>query len=42
MNLKYVRGVYGDEVEVGVDRLAISKSRRKEFLQTLAQYKGGR
>ena len=42
VNLKYVRGVYGDEVEVGVDRLAISKSRRKEFLQTLAQYKGGR
>ena len=41
VNLKYVRGVYGDEVVVGDDRLAVSKSRRKEFLQALAQYKGG-
>ena len=42
VNLKYVRGVYGDEAAVGEDRLAISKSRRKSFLQALAQYKGGR
>lgn len=41
VNLKYVRGVYGDEVVVGEDRLSVSKSRRKEFLQALAQYKGG-
>lgn len=41
VNLKYVRGVYGDEVVVGEDHLAVSKSRRKEFLQALAQYKGG-
>lgn len=42
VNLKYVRGVYGDEAAVGEDRLAISKSRRKSFLQALAQYKGER
>lgn len=41
VNLKFVRGVYGDEVQVGNDRLAVSKSRRKAFLQALAQYKGG-
>lgn len=41
VNLKFVRGIYGDEVLVGNDRLAVSKSRRKAFLQALAQYKGG-
>lgn len=41
VNLKFVRGIYGDEVLVGGDRLAVSKSRRKAFLQALAQYKGG-
>lgn len=41
VNLKFVRGIYGDEVLVGSDRLAVSKSRRKAFLQALAQYKGG-
>lgn len=41
VNLKYVRGICGDEVLVGSDRLAVSKSRRKAFLQALAQYKGG-
>ena len=41
VNLKFVRGIYGDEVEVGSDRLTVSKSRRKAFLQALAQYKGG-
>lgn len=41
VNLKFVRGVYGDEVLMGNDRLAVSKSRRKAFLQALAQYKGG-
>lgn len=41
VNLKYVRGVQRDVVLVGDDRLTISRSRRKEFLQALAQYKGG-
>lgn len=41
VNLKFVRGIYGDEVEVGSSRLTVSKSRRKAFLQALAQYKGG-
>lgn len=39
VNLKYVRGVYGDEVQVGEERLPVSKSRRRSFLQALAQYK---
>lgn len=41
VNLKYVQGISGDEVLVSGDRLAVSKSRRKAFLQALAQYKGG-
>lgn len=41
VNLKYVRGVQRDMVLVGDARLAITRGRRKEFLQALAQYKGG-
>ncbi len=41
VNLRYVRGVSGDTVTVQGDRLAISKTRRKDFLAALAQYKGG-
>ena len=41
VNLKYVQTVRKDEVVVGGDTLPISRSRRKEFLEALAQYKGG-
>lgn len=41
VNLKFVRGICGNEVLVVNDRLVVSKSRRKAFLQALAQYKGG-
>jgi DNA-binding LytR/AlgR family response regulator len=41
VNLKYVCGVRGDMVLVGEEELTISKPKRKEFLNALAQYKGG-
>ena len=41
VNLKYVRGINGDMVSVGNDKLAVSKAKRKDFLMALAQYKGG-
>lgn len=41
VNLKYVRAVQKDQVLVGQDSLTITRTRRKEFLQALAQYKGG-
>lgn len=41
VNLKFVRSVSSDEVLVGDARLSVSKSRRKAFLQALAQYRGG-
>ena len=39
--LKYVHKVRGDQLLVGGDTLSISRPRRKEFLNALAQYKGG-
>ena len=41
VNLKYVTGVKGDDVLVKDKKLLMSKPRRKEFLQTLARYRGG-
>lgn len=41
VNLKYVQEIRRDQVLVGQDSLTISRSRRKEFLGALAQYKGG-
>jgi len=41
VNLKYVQKIFGDQVLVGGDTLSISRPRRKEFLNALAQYKGG-
>ena len=41
VNLKYVQKILGDQVFVGGDALPISRPRRKEFLNALAQYKGG-
>lgn len=41
VNLKYVRGIQDNCVDVGGNLLTISKPRRKEFLSILAQYRGG-
>ena len=41
VNLKYVEGIQKDRVLVNGDALPISRSKRKDFLSTLAQYKGG-
>lgn len=41
VNLKYVRSVKRDEVLVGDQTLPISRTKRKDFLAALAQYKGG-
>lgn len=41
VNLRYVQGVEGDHVIVDGVPLIISRPRRKTFLNTLAQYKGG-
>lgn len=41
VNLKYVQGINGSEVLLPGVALAVSRPRRKEFLQAFAQYKGG-
>ena len=40
VGLPHIRGVEGEEVLVGADRLKISRPRRKEFLADVAQYFG--
>lgn len=41
VHLKYVDSVDKDEVTIGGERLRISRPRKKEFLQALANYMGG-
>lgn len=41
VNLKYVSCVNRDDIKVGEDWLKISRPRKKEFLQALANYMGG-
>ena len=41
VNLKYVQGMAGELVIVPGAQLPISRSRRKEFLDAIAQYEGG-
>ncbi len=41
VNLRYVRSVEGSDVVVGGDRLLISRTRRKAFLQQMSEYFGG-
>jgi len=41
VNLKYVDCVNKDDMKVGGDWLKISRPRKKEFLQSLANYMGG-
>ena len=42
VNLRYVRAVEGTDVLVGDDRLQISRTRRKAFLQQMSVYFGGK
>ena len=41
VNLQYVRGIRDGLALVGNDRLPISRARKKEFMQTVAEYIGG-
>lgn len=41
VNMKHVSCITSDAVTVGKDTLTISRSRRKDFLQAFAKYKGG-
>ena len=41
VNLRYVSGIEGDEVIVRSNRLKISRSRKKSFLEALNRYLGG-
>ena len=41
VNLRYVNGLYGDEVSVGSERIRIGRSRKKEFMTKLNNYLGG-
>lgn len=41
VNLKYVNCVNKDDLKVGEDWLKISRPRKKDFLQSLANYMGG-
>lgn len=42
VNLRYVRSVEGPDLLVGEDRLQISRTRRKAFLQQMSEYFGGK
>ena len=42
VNLRYVRSMEGSDVLVGEDRLLISRTRRKAFLQQMSEYFGGK
>lgn len=41
VNLRYVTGLYGDEITVGEERIKIGRSKKKEFLMRLNRYLGG-
>jgi len=41
VNLKFVQGIRKDEVIVNGEAIPISRTRRKNFLAALAQYRGG-
>ena len=40
VNLRYVTGLYGDEIAVGGERVKIGRTRKKEFLIQLNRYLG--
>ena len=41
VNLSYVKGLYGDEIAIGNDRIRIGRSKKKAFLEQLNSYLGG-
>lgn len=41
VNLRYVTGLYGNEIAVGEERIKIGRSKKKEFLMRLNRYLGG-
>ena len=41
VNLRYVNGLFGDEVSVGSERIRIGRTRKKEFMTRLNKYLGG-
>jgi len=41
VNMKFVRSIQANSVQVGEDQLTVSRSRRKDFLTAFAKYKGG-
>ena len=41
VNLRYVDGLYGDEVSVDGTRIRIGRSRKKDFMTRLNEYLGG-
>ncbi len=41
VNLRYVTGLFGDEISVGEERIRIGRSRKKDFMNRLNQYLGG-
>lgn len=38
VNLAYVDGIVGNDILIGSDRIPVSRSRKKEFLQAMNQY----
>ncbi len=40
VNLSYVKGLYGDEIQVGKDMLKIGRSKKKAFMEQLNAYLG--
>lgn len=41
VNLRYITGLYGDEIAVGGERIKIGRSKKKEFLARLNTFLGG-
>jgi chromosome segregation ATPase len=41
VNLRFVNGLFGDEVSVGSERIRIGRTRKKEFMASLNKYLGG-
>ncbi|MCR5546423.1 MAG: LytTR family DNA-binding domain-containing protein [Lachnospiraceae bacterium] len=40
VNLAFIKGLYGDDIEVGNERLRIGRSKKKAFLEQLNRYLG--
>jgi DNA-binding LytR/AlgR family response regulator len=40
VNLSYIKGLYGDEIDVGGDRIKIGRSKKKAFMEQLNTYLG--